>query len=484
MRVPKRANRWRLAALLLAAAGPVAALDTSNYYFHDAELLKQLQTASAGFTPASQEQLSLVLLRNLDAASAREREITSKTARIVLQGHLSQLEKLSWRRIEACSKYSECRPSRNESCSAKIEANDPAANNAERIGQIAVAIAATAADIAKLSQLIETDPDGNAAGVPVIQADTQDALQRLNAALKAITDAVKKDLAIPAESVLALNARQEELLQKADQAVAAAHAGNTAEGKALGRLLDMLYKSKDLDLLVDQKSKELVTKAGATPLSDDMKALLAKYTQAKSATVGEFVTWLATDDASITKIRLELAADMRKSVVELRNAQLSEKKAALVLQQKRLALYTAQLGREQELRGPDYSTRVYQDCAYGGLLQLQARLRASSGAGTAVGEQVAKDRDAIANYMSYLSYYVERIGYLDEQERLLDQEAGVQVHRNSILHSQAASRARDRMVRRGLDGLVSFAEGGVSYDDVNGIVQLLQTALLGVIANK
>lgn len=482
----KRRRRSALAVLILAAAAAQAgAADTGKYYLHDAELLKNLQAASEEMTPASEEKISEALLRNLEAGVARQSAVTSKTQRTAFEGRVGVLQRLSWRRIQACGLYSDCAPTMLDTCDMKLPERPDGASMADRVLRITDDIKAVTSAIARFSVLIAADPDGAKSVPDIPEVDVKDALADLTEASAAITREVKERGAAPSATVARLSESADALLTKASTAVIAARTGDTDEGKRLSRLLDILHKAKDPGLIVDQQARQLLVKASATPLPDEMKDALAKYTQAQAETVGDLVKWLATEDASITKIRLEMVADLRKIAVAKRNAELAEKRAALNILKKKLALSSAQLTLERELRKPAYDDNaVYGGCAYDGLLALHAQLRLSSASAKPDVRKIVGDRNSVYDYMTYLSHYMERIGYLAEQQVLLDQEMLAQEHRNSILRSQAASRARASLTRQGLDGLIAFAEGGVSYDDVNGIVQLIQTALLGVIAKK
>jgi hypothetical protein len=281
--------------------------------------------------------------------------------------------------------------------------------------------------------------------------------------------------------------KTDKLLQRLDKLLMEDRTGESSDKKSSRKLLDLLSKAKDTDLIRDPDTRRLLTEPAATPLPDEWQKLLANY-GGGIKTVGDLVRWLGTDDARIAQVREELAADFAAAKTELLQGQLDEKKADLVLKRRAFALYTAQLRAEKDLRLAFPADKAlppaYGGCIYAGLQTLQADYRAASAARHPDTEDITRKRTALYNYLAFVTTYLERVGYLHEEELLVQHDVGLHQHQQSIIRSQRAQAARMQMARHGLDGLVSFAEGGIAYDDVSAIVQLLQTALLGVIAGK
>ena len=451
---PKHHLRRYLLMAALLAHGSLAAAASERFYLHDAILLKQLQEASSQLTTEAQQASAASMLRNLDAAAAAGRAGITASERTRQQALLLGLSRLSWERIHACALNSDCETTIEDSCTQITPGT--VKGTASKIEDVQKTINQLTLDIAPLAKQIEA---GRKKGI-----DTA-----------------------PAAPATASAEEPGALLQRLDNLLMAARTGEAADEKSSRKLLDLLSKVKDTDLIKDAATRDLLSKPAATPLPPEWQALLANYGDGGIKTAGDLLHWLGTDDARIAQIREELAADFAAAKIELLQGQLDEKKADLALKMRALALYQKQWTAEKNLAHAflsDKTPAAPHGCVYAGLQTRQADYRKASTSSHPDTTDIAKKSAALSDYLFYVSTYIERVGYLHEEQLLVDHDSALLQHQQSILRSQRAQAVRMQMVRHGLDGLVSFAEGGVTYDDVNAIVQLLQTALLGVIAGK
>lgn len=444
-------RRYLLMAALLAHGG-MAAAASDRFYLHDATLLKQLHEASAQLTSEAQQASAASMLSNLNAAAEAGRAGITASERTRQQALLLGLSRLSWARVRACALNSDCETNSMDNCT--------------------VIVPAIVTSTAKSEDVARAEVDKLTGEIGPLSAQIEQGRKAANAPAPAGDE--PKD-------------KTDKLLERLDKLLMADRTGESSDKKSSRKLFDLLSKAKDTDLIRDPDTRRLLTEPAATPLPDEWRRLLVNY-GGGIKTVGDLVRWLGTDDARIAQVREELAADFAAAKTELLQGQLDEKKAGLALKRRAFALYTAQLRAEKELRlaFPADKTlpSAYGGCIYAGLQMLQADYHAAFTARHPDTNDITHKRTALYNYLGYVTVYLERVGYLREEELLVQHDVGLHQHQQSIIRSQLAQAARMQMARHGLDGLVSFAEGGIAYDDVNAIVQLLQTALLGVIAGK
>ena len=335
------------------------------------------------------------------------------------------------------------------------------------------------------------------------------------------------------------------LLSEADALVAAALGEGTPPAERLALLADVLRKAEHLDFLkpdtlaealegaanrplsgdvaealgVDTVAEllELIRKPGAPlatladkisierlfeelrsePLSSEFAAALETHTGRGIGSVGALLDYLKTDESRLQEVRVALLADWRRAVVEGRAQKLESLRYRLGLAQKLGRALEAQRLAEQGLAAnlelartcvpalfvepeePDPPLPIYDR-----LDSIARGTRFRAGSDGDCPDNFSTPRRQFESIVGIVGDYFARVGYLHDNERLAHYELVRYEHRRSIDASRLAAAAHEQLVAHGLQGLVSFTQGGITTEQVATVLRFVNAGLLNVIANQ
>jgi hypothetical protein len=481
-----------------------------SIYLHDEDRLKVHTEARDSFKKAREASQSLwdTMLANHEAGMEAGRVRISESGRIRFNAMLAAIETLPWKQVADCAAGT-CDPMPdfgrvNLNVSAEevgaLKAAYQSTPTAERMADTKKNIEKVSKEIQILAKQLEGDPDGSIAiqNLPGGPADRP--VSDLIAKFDALFKAFDKSIADRAKPALDALDSIDTLMETAGDVMI--KAGLSKGLDSAEDVLD-LFKHKNVLDAVQSPIGSAIKRGRAAALPDTFKTALKSNALNDDgqpldiATVGELLDFLTSEHSDVETIRLELLQHMRKGIAARRGLELAEKKAILALLKQRveilleqkkledeLKLFIARVQGYQTLHGVDFETSSA--TLFSSLERIHSRYQASAGGScvegqSELGTQVTC-RLAFDDIVFYTMVYAARVGYLLDAENVNKLEIVGLHHRFSIERSRIGAHNREQLIARGLDSLVVFSEGGITTEDMAGVIRFLQTGLLGVIA--
>jgi hypothetical protein len=416
-------------------------------YPHDQALEDQLKGAQKSLEEASAGDADAfaTMTANLEKAAELRRAAIVRSAENKRNADLNGLADAKWNELKNAGKEARA------SYAAKLEGTK---------AQIKKGLE----EIARLQQLIESNPAAELEKAPA--AETAE-LTTVTTALTSATSAeqIKKYLTAAGEFLNVVDEKAFPALEK------------FANDQKLDDLVSVLRKAKDEDLIgqvheIIQGVKEPESVALPPPL----KEAFTEYLGLEVATVGQLRTVLAQKDTAIQEVRLSLLREGRRTMAELRKAQLADLKERLRLYNVRLLilqqLVTAAGKVEAQSPGTDAGVLAALESQYKSYRDSQA------------GDARTQSRQQFSSAIRLLSFYIQMNGSLERSLRLTDDEIQTLEHRALLANGRIGTEAYRRLAALGLDGMVAFAEGGVTEEQIANWLRALEAAGVGVIGIK
>ncbi len=259
--------------------------------------------------------------------------------------------------------------------------------------------------------------------------------------------------------------------------------------KTITEVLNFLTSQEDKTSFGLEKLSvaKLLEKLKKEKLSNGFQEALSKHTNTTPPiqTIEQLLTYLTTSESAVEEVRLSLLADARKALVETRAAELAELEVRLDLKKRLVKVLKEQAKNEKVFVNnrkniEKYTGYVDESTPIVTTLRNQRREYLSPDQ-----TKQPKIRNEFGSTIKWLAQYMARVGHLRDAEHLLQVEETAVAHRFSILRSRVAAQAREQLIARGLGGLVGFSEGGITSDDLAGVINIIQSGLLGgVIATQ
>ncbi len=289
-------------------------------------------------------------------------------------------------------------------------------------------------------------------------------------------------------------AKAAELLAGAEEKVPKA-LERFSNNRAAAIVLDLLRKSKDQGLseaLTDASTG--LAKPADAKLPASIHEAVKVHMNKDVETVGDLRALLDRKDSQIHEIRLSLIQEGRRTDAELREAKLRSAAELLRLYNLHVQVLTAmiqaadrvekQIGNAKLALKPD--TKVLasfesQRRAYHALTPPPAtQPREQENYENKLGEL----RTPTTGALDILVTYTSLTGSLNRWDHVTANRINVVRHRESIELARISTDAYRRLANLGLDGLVDFAEGGITQEQVANWLHALETIGVGVIAGR
>ena len=253
-------------------------------------------------------------------------------------------------------------------------------------------------------------------------------------------------------------------------------------GDGIERLRDLGDQISITDTLDELKRHE-ISEEFRTAFVESAKRDLCSSTP---CTVGDVLSYLATDESKLEAIRTELRDDFRRAATVAYNYDLQTlqreveqmKELAAILRDRHLAERNLASLVENHFNAygePAPSTTIYHqlDC-------LARSAGATHGEGCEADTKRARDR--FANTLVILTNYFALEGELREREIAAWRDIALTGHLRSIESSRIAALAYEQFISSGLQGLTAFTEGGITTEEIASVLRIVNTGLLAVIA--
>ncbi|MBI4591580.1 MAG: hypothetical protein HY725_22370 [Candidatus Rokubacteria bacterium] len=244
------------------------------------------------------------------------------------------------------------------------------------------------------------------------------------------------------------------------------------EQAGVRRLLAVARKAKDQALvrtipeLVDTTTRAL-KEPGKVPLPGELQKAAKRYLKRDFTTFGQLLDFFTARDTAGTDLPLALEAEFERTLMEIRRAELK-------FLEERLRLLNARLIVEQERR------------VWAMQLAHQAGIQPSTKAVKDSLEEWLKGGkdDDFHTGLRDLVRYVQLQGSLNGWSRMIANDLAVLDHRERVRLDEIATAAHARLASFGLQGVTSFAEGGITEAQVANWLRALQTVGLAVIGGR
>ncbi|HEX7236997.1 MAG TPA: hypothetical protein VF405_08560 [Gammaproteobacteria bacterium] len=248
-------------------------------------------------------------------------------------------------------------------------------------------------------------------------------------------------------------------------------------------------RNKSIEALADKVSvQKLLDEVRDESLSTEFKAALKQHTGSDIGDIGALLDYLKTDESRLQEVRVALLADWRRAVVEGRALELESLRYRLGLAEKLVRALEAQQFAERGIASQLDATRACLPTLALNADALSTLTSVARGAALRFDSDCEEDFDTnekqFENLVGILGAYFTRIGYLHDNERLAQYELVLYEHRRSIDASRLAAAAHEQLVSHGLQGLVTFTQGGLTSEQIATVLRFLNVGLLSEIANQ
>ncbi len=261
--------------------------------------------------------------------------------------------------------------------------------------------------------------------------------------------------------------------------------------EGLNEVLALLRKSKNHELIGNRsgpfdlfknrggKIKSLRDAPGKMELSDKARKKLSKFLKLEHSieTAGELRKFLEKQDSSIEEIRLTIEKEHRRTIAVVQNAQFQKEKDRLELYNLQLEILGKYVDVAQMVK--DGSEKYNQEGNNNVFKSLN-----ESYLNYQKGIKPEEMRDGFYEKLETISGYVHLTGYLYILNEITKSKINILAHREAIANEQIATDSYTHLVNWGLDGLISFAEGGITDKDIANWFKAFESTLLGVISVK
>jgi len=433
-------------------------------YPHDQALEEQLKSAQKSIEEASSSDADAfaTMIANSEKAAELRRAAIVRSAEAKTNGDLNAIATMTW---------------------AELKANGAraAGNYGDKLQDTDDQIASITKEIARLQQLIESDPGEALANQPPAQPTPE--LDSVTAALNKIkksSPTLNKDVSAYLDAI-------QKYLGIVDEKVFPALEKYASDQK-LDQVLAILRKAKDQELIGEVNRAIAGAKDPASiALPKSLSEAIKEYLGRDITNVGELRKLLAAKDTAIEEVRLSLLRDGRQTMVEIRKAQLAELKEKLRLDNLRLLILQQLVvaARHVEAQSPPGGVPSESRVLLTLLDWHKAYHRESTQPATQPGVGAGDDvREHFTNAIGVLAWYTNVNGSLDRWLRITDDEIQTLEHRSLLEQGRIGTEAYRRLASLGLDGMVTFAEDGVTEAEVANWLRALQTVGIGVIGAK
>lgn len=407
----------------------------ARFYAHDRGLEDRLKKAQQQFADVSTGQTSVwaTMQANLDAAARRESEALRRDSANQRAATIAALDGLKWG-------------------SVKTDAERAAKAARDTLGKLETSIPAAIDEIDRLRSAIKA-----AAAAQAGSPEAEDAKKKVPKADGAKTPKSITDYVDAAEKFMAfVRSEVGPLVEGRDQA-------------GTRKLLAVARKAKDQTLvktipeLTDTITRQLKDPK-TVALPKDVKDAAKRYLNKDFATFGELLDFFTAKDATASEVVLALEADFERTLLEIRRARLKSL-------EEHLRLLNAQLIVEQQRRvmaeqiAAAAPAKKKEDLVRD---SLQAWFRATDDSDFLTGL-----RDLVA--------YVQLQGSMSTWSRMIANDLVVLDHRERVRLDEIASAAHARLASLGLQGATSFAQGGITEEQVANWLRALQALGIAVI---
>ncbi len=450
--------KWCVLTVNFVAAsmlsGCASSVGSAKIYLHDEARLTSATAAKSAFAKVTADGSGLwgTMQSNLELSQKQEVAARKTAADLYLTAVIQNVHTRSWSEIREC---------------ANDESNCAASLCPDPRGQLTVdcsdqqALAAAAARIKKLATEIETlgnSPNSVIEGkAPPTTAPSKQLQDLINTPATEVKKLEEKANAIIAEA--------EGKLEKISD--------NIAFGP-LRDLIAILRKAKDVDL-IHEFGIEKLSKATDTPLPKDLSDALKTYTGEDIKTAGALIDFLAASDTSLHEIRLSLLREAEQTAVEYQQAELELKRSEIEIWKRRARVLGAKQEARTSLATMNKETYPSDKTVYQTLQDLSNKPRSA-------GAIRMGDRTTMVSASGYLATYVNIKGFLGAADEDAKNDLIGLEHRRSIARSAVAARARERMIGKGLDGIVVFEQGGITPQQIANLLSALQVTGISLIA--
>lgn len=434
-----------------------------DIYFHDATLEGHLKKAKADFAEVASGSASVwaTMQSNLDKAAMLESEALGQSAVTRRRAAVNNMANKKWKEI---------RDTADESKKAAAEA----------IADLKDRINSTAKGIDVLTKLVaegSTDPLAKA-----VENSTVDSpkLVELKTALANLAQSIDKLGPPVTEYFKKLSA----FLDFADTTIKPA-LQRTGHDPGLANVLTILRKAKHPELIKEiQEAAEKAEAAGqnlaAAPIPLPVKDAAKKYLGLDLATVGDLTKYMKTETPALAEIRLSLEQLAAQTLADIRRAQLDAAKERLRLYNSRLAVVT-----EKAKVAIRLATQMRKDPRPTEETVL-ASLEEQYGAYSATVDKTTRTRtrEVFTQRVANLTDYVQLIGSLNRWDKITQDQLLVLDHRAGIEDARVKTAGYEKLVSLGLAGTLTFAEGGVTEENVANWLRAAQTIGIAVIGAR
>ena len=407
-----------------------------QFYAHDQGLEDRLKKAQQQFSDVSTGQASVwaAMRSNLGAAARREADALKRDAANERAATIAALDSLIWDEV-------------------KQDASADAKDATLKLTELRSAIPSTINEIETLRMNLKGSsklaPEADAAKTAVLR--TRD----------------------PADMKKYLDAVQNFLVFVRDDVAQALGGGGQA---SIRKLLAVARKAGDQTLVgTISELTDPLTKAGKDPktvaLPPDLQAATKLYLKRDFTTFGELLDFFTAKDARDASVVLALAADFDRTLLEIRRARLS------VLEERLRLLNTRMIVEEQRRMVGE------QIAAAAGTHDPEESVRAALDARLDAWLKNAADDDFHTGVVD-LVQYIQLRGSLMSWSRVTTNELAVLAHRERVGLDEIATAAHARLTTLGLQGVTSFAEGGITEEQVANWLRALQTVGVAVIGGR
>ena len=441
--------------LMLLLAGCSAR--SSRIYAHDEALAEGLREARGSLTEVSTSAGAAIetMVENLEKGAELRRAAITRNAAAELQGDLNALATMTWSDL-------------NSQGSVAVGELEGMVKGAKQ------AITRVTEQIAQLQHVATVDPEQSLGAAPQAESnELKNALQTLGEALgaKSVSDYLDASA---------------KFIEMVDKKVFPALEAFAAD-QQLDEVLDVLRKARNPKLIAAVNAAAAGAEdPSSVKLPGGLPNAIKKYLGREVTTVGDLRKLLAAKDSSIAEVRLTLLREGRRTMAELRAAQMAELKERLRLYNARLFIIERQLvaARKVVAQAPPQNVPAGDgilttlDAQYG---DYRARL---AGGSTTVPARPVDARAQFTDAIGVLRNYADLNGSLDRLRRIAEDEIQTLEHRALLEQGRIGTDAYRRLASLGLDGMVNFAEGGVTEAQVANWLRALQAVGIGVIGGK